>query len=137
MSNTMPLGPTPVVIEIDDTVDVVSVPEHLAARAAELVGADALPGVLQLIALLIARLGDHAEPAICAWMEFTPSVLTNFPAALLDELVTGRIGTLRGPPPPVFPAAGVTSLGAGAAGSDEPLITELPPRRRSDEDPRR
>jgi hypothetical protein len=114
MSNTTALDPTAVVIEIDDTVDVVPVPEHLATRAAELVGADALPGVLQLIALLIARLGDHAEPAIRAWMEYTPSVLTNFPAPLLDELVTGRIGPLKGPPPPVFPAAGVTFPGPGA-----------------------
>lgn len=119
MSEDMVLDLTAVVIEIDDDVDVVSVPEHLAARAAELVGAEALPGVLQLIALLIARLGDHAEPAILAWMDYTPSVLTNFPAPLLDELVTGQIGTLRGPPPPVFPAAGVTSPGAGTAGSGE------------------
>jgi len=119
MSNDMVLGHTTVVIEIDDDVDVVAVPEDLAARAAELVGTEALPGVLQLIALLIARLGDHAEPAIRAWMDYTPGILTNFPAPLLDELVTGQIGTLRGPPPSAFPVAGVTSPGAGTAGSGE------------------
>lgn len=80
------------VIEIDDTVDVVLVPADLAARAADLVPGEALPQLLELVALLIARLGEHAAPAIRAWMDYTPSVLTDFPPALRDELVNGYAG---------------------------------------------
>jgi hypothetical protein len=108
--------PTQVVIDIDDTLDVVEIPPELSRRAAEMVPEGDLPRVLQLIGLLIARLGrDSAVPVIQSWMAHTPTVLTDFPEALREELVTGSIAPLRTTLTAVFPVAGVTSNDSSSA----------------------
>ncbi|HEU4559048.1 MAG TPA: hypothetical protein VFS20_14405 [Longimicrobium sp.] len=87
---------TPVVIDIDDTADVVEVPAALAAQIREIAPPDAVAAVLEIVALLIARLGrSTAVPVVETWIAFTPAVLLNFPPDLREELVSGRIGDLR------------------------------------------
>lgn len=89
--------PTAVVIDIGDTVDVVLIPGGLAARLSETVPAAVLARAQRLVALLIARLGaEAAVPVIDAWITHTPSVLSSFPDEVFEDLVSGRIGAIRG-----------------------------------------
>lgn len=118
---TMTLPATPVVFEIDDMVDVAEVPAELAARAAAMVPAAELPAVLELIALLIERLGaDSAIPVIHSWMTYTPSVLTSFPAPLRQELVAGTIAPLRPAHAAVSPQVGVSPINSRSAAGPGP-----------------
>jgi hypothetical protein len=85
--------PLPVVIEIDDTVDVILVPSELAMRARSAAPAAEQRPVLEVIALLLARLGSEtAVPAIHDWLDRDPQRLTSFPEPLRSALVSGEIG---------------------------------------------
>ena len=84
--------PLPVVIEIDDTVDVVLVPADLAARA-RAVAPHEEARLLQLLALLLARLGaETAIPAVTGWLDHSPEALLAFPEPVRAALVSGTIG---------------------------------------------
>jgi hypothetical protein len=90
--------PTPVVIDIDDSVDVVLVPADIATRAGTLVPGTYLPDAMQTLALLIARLGSAtARPAIHLWLD-SPGFLQSFPQTLRDDLISGAI--VEAPIPP-------------------------------------
>jgi hypothetical protein len=90
----------PVVIEIDDSVDVIELPIELATRAQTLTVESDVPRLLEVMALLVARLGpDVALPVLDDWMNKSPGHLADFPPELRHDLITGAIGARSYPPP--------------------------------------
>jgi hypothetical protein len=85
-------APVPVVIDLEDDVDVILLPAELAAKARACAPGFGEARLLGTIALLIARLGaETALPAIAACLEDDPGVLIDFPERLRSALADGTL----------------------------------------------
>ena len=83
-----------IVIDIDDTVEVVLVPAELASRARAATPPAEQRRMLQLIGLLFARLGaEIARPLVETWLTRSPQALLAFPDPLRRALVDGTIAS--------------------------------------------
>ena len=87
------MSPIPIVIDIDDTVDVVLLPAELVTQVCASAPASEQRRALQMIGLLFARLGaEIARPLVETWLTRSPHALIAFPDPLRTALVDGTIG---------------------------------------------
>lgn len=84
--------PTPVVLDVDDDVEVVLLPASLVAKARAVAPAAEQRRLLQTMALLVVRLGaDAALPALAEWLDRDPAMLAAFPERIRSALVAGSL----------------------------------------------